>query len=149
MPRPGPPATVASSALRGYGCLGHRPGPQPAAVQDAGSARPHARGHGRATTDRRTPVRNPQGLDGRHPLPDPDPGQGPNRDEPPRPGLQPQANDRDLRRGTADGGDQDLIASRKPRVPIDQRAPQPLSPGNTARRTPPIARFSTASTPNR
>jgi len=28
------------------------------------------------TTDRRTPVRNPQGLDGRHPLPDPDPGQG-------------------------------------------------------------------------
>jgi transposase len=39
----------------------------------AGSARPHARGHGRATTDRRTPVWNPQGLDGRHPLPDPDP----------------------------------------------------------------------------
>ena len=29
----------------------------------------------------------PQGLDGRYPLPDPDPGQGPNRDEPPRPGL--------------------------------------------------------------
>ena len=48
---------------------------------------PHARGHGRATTDRRTPVRNPQGLDGRHPLPDPDPRQGPNRDEPPRSGL--------------------------------------------------------------
>jgi hypothetical protein len=39
----------------------------------AGSARPHARGHGRATTDRRTPVWNPQGLDRRHPLPDPDP----------------------------------------------------------------------------
>src|SRR5205814_4158596 len=49
--------------------------------------RPHARGHGRATTDRRTPVWHPQGLDGRHPLPDPDPRQGPNRDEPPRPGL--------------------------------------------------------------
>ena len=57
------------------------------ARRDAGSARPHARGHGRATTDRRTPVRDPQGLDGRHPLPDPDPRQGPNRDEPPRPGL--------------------------------------------------------------
>ena len=53
----------------------------------AGPARPHARGHGRATTDRRTPVRHPQSLDGRHPFPDPDPRQGPNRDEPPRPGL--------------------------------------------------------------
>ncbi len=42
-------------------------------MRHAGSARPHARGHGRATTDRRTPVWNPQGLDGRHPLPDPDP----------------------------------------------------------------------------
>ncbi len=40
----------------------------------AGPARPHARRHGRATTDRRAPVRDPQGLDGRHPLPDPDPG---------------------------------------------------------------------------
>src|SRR5439155_17506352 len=59
------------------------------------------------------PVRDPQGLDGRHPLPDPDPRQGPNRDEPPRPGLQPQANDQDLRSGTADGGDQNLIASLK------------------------------------
>ena len=36
-------------------------------LEDAGSARPHARGHGSATTDRRTPVRDPQGLDGRHP----------------------------------------------------------------------------------
>src|SRR4051794_19968011 len=33
-----------------------------------------------ATTDCRTPVWYPQGLDGRHPLPDPDPRQGPNRD---------------------------------------------------------------------
>ena len=41
--------------------------------RDAGQARPDARRHGRATTDRRTPVRNPQGVDGRHPLPDPDP----------------------------------------------------------------------------
>src|SRR6266513_2378457 len=64
-------------------------------------------------TDGRTPVRDPQGLDGRHPLPDPDPRQGPNRDELPRPGLQPQANDLDVRCGTADGGDQDLIASLK------------------------------------
>ena len=32
-------------------------------------------------------VRDPQGLDGRYPLPDPDPGQGPNRDEPPRSSL--------------------------------------------------------------
>src|SRR5216684_3914958 len=88
------------------------------ARQDAGPARPHARGHGRATTDRRTPVWDPQGLDGRHPLPDPDPRQGPNRDEPSRPGLQPEANDYDLRGGTADGGDQNLIASLKPHAPI-------------------------------
>src|SRR5229473_2236187 len=115
------------------------------ARQDAGPARPHARRHGRATTDRRTPVRDPQGLDGRHPLPDPDPRQGPNRDEPPRPGLQHKAGDRDHWCRTADGGDQNLIASRKPRVPIDQRAPRPSSPGNKARRPPPIARFSTAS----
>src|SRR5207237_4508158 len=57
------------------------------ARQDAGPARPHARGHGGATTDRRTSVRDSQGLDGRYPLPDPDPRQGPNRDQPPRPGL--------------------------------------------------------------
>src|SRR5262245_6730536 len=57
------------------------------ARQDAGPARPHARRHGRATTNRRTPVWDPQGVDGRHPLPDPDPRQGPNRDEPPRSGL--------------------------------------------------------------
>src|SRR5204862_7659505 len=81
--------------------------------KDARSARPQARGHGRAATDCRTPVWHPQGLDGRHPLPDPDPRQGPNRDEPSRPGLQPEANDDDLRGGTADGGDQDLIASLK------------------------------------
>jgi hypothetical protein len=55
---------------------------------------------------------------GRHPLPDPDPRQGPNRDEPSRPGLQPQTNDYDLRGGTADGGDQNLIASLKPHTPI-------------------------------
>src|SRR6202140_1558591 len=97
-------------------------------LEDAGSARPHARGHGRATTDRRASIRNPQGLDGRHPLPDQDARQGPNRDEPPRSGLQHKAGDRDHRCGTADGGDQNLIASRKPRVPIDQRAPRPSSP---------------------
>src|SRR6266568_2185918 len=60
-----------------------------------------------------------------------------------------KAGDRDHRCGTADGGDQNLIASRKPRVPIDQRAPRPSSPGNTAPRPPPIARFSTASVDTR
>jgi hypothetical protein len=84
------------------------------------------------TTDRRTPVWDPQGLDGRHPLPDPDPRQGPNRDEPPRPGLQPQANDHDLRCGTADGGDQDLIASRKPRTTVDQTGVSTLTAGKHA-----------------
>jgi len=81
----------------------------------------------------------------RHPLPDPDPRPGPNRDEPPRPGLQHQANDQDLRGGTAAGGDPDLIASLKPQAPIDQPASRPSRPGNTPRRSPHITRFSTAS----
>src|SRR5216684_5856858 len=59
-----------------------------------------------------------EAANGRHPFPDPDPRQGPNRDEPPRPGLQPQANDQDLRGGTADGGDQNLIASLNPEAPV-------------------------------
>jgi transposase len=85
----------------------------------AGPARPHARGHGRATTDRRTPVWHTQSVDGRHPLPDPDPRQGPNRDEPSCPGLQHQAIDHDPRRGTADDGDPYLIAPLKQQTPIN------------------------------
>ncbi len=68
-----------------------------------------------------------------------------NRDEPPRPGLQPQANDQDLRSGTADGGDHNLIASLKPPVPIDQPPSRPSWPGSTARRPRRMTRFSTAS----
>src|SRR5260370_12243438 len=71
-------------------------------------------------------------------------GQGPNRDEPPRPGLQPQANDHDLRGGTADGGDQNLIASLKPRA-VDQRARPTPRQENTARPLPRLAQFSTPS----
>src|SRR5439155_24455735 len=41
---------------------------------------------------------------------DQDARQGPNRDEPPRSGLQHKAGDRDHRCGTADGRDQNLIA---------------------------------------
>src|SRR5438046_8567499 len=88
------------------------------------------------TTDGRTPVRDPQGLDGRHPLPDPDPRQGPNRDEPSRPGLQPQANDHDLRCGTADGGDQGLIASLKPHAPVRRPTPPPSAPRNASPSSP-------------
>src|SRR4051812_30609230 len=66
---------------------------------------------------RQTVAHPPQSLDGRHPFPDPDPRQGQNRDEPPRSGLQPEANDRDLRCATADGGDQSLIASPDPHTP--------------------------------
>src|SRR5207244_9740158 len=87
----------------------------------------------------------PQGLDGRHPLPDPDPRQGPNRDEPPCPGLQHKAGDRDHRRGTADGGDQSLIVSLKPYAPIDQPPPRPSWPRSTARRPRRMTRFCTAS----
>ena len=47
-----------------------------------------------APSHRRTPLRHAQGLDGRHPLQDPDARAGPNRDEPPRPGLQSEARDR-------------------------------------------------------
>src|SRR5436853_887575 len=102
--------------------------------KDAGPARPHARGYGRATTDRRTPVWDDQGVDGRHPLPDPDPRQGPNRDEPSRPRLQPQANDHDLRGGAADGGDQSLIASLKLLAPAGLSA-SALAPGKRSAST--------------
>src|SRR5712691_13039202 len=86
-----------------------------------------------------------EAANGRHPFPDPDPRQGPNRDEPPRPGLQPQANDQDLRGGTAGGGDPNLIVSLTPHAPDDLPAPRPPWPANTAHRQPPIARFYTAS----
>ena len=82
--------------------------------QDAGPARPHARRHGHPPANRRAPVRNPQIVDGKHPLPDQDPRKGPNGDEPPRPGLQHEENDPDPRRRTADGGDQGLTAPGNP-----------------------------------
>src|SRR5215471_7223261 len=63
--------------------------------RDASQARSDARCHGRAPADRRAPVRHHQGLDGRDPLLDPHPEAGQNRNEPPRPGLQHQAGDRD------------------------------------------------------
>src|SRR4051794_8827811 len=81
-------------------------------MQDRLDRMPEAMGVRRQTVEHL-----PQSLDGRHPFPDPDPRQGQNRDEPPRSGLQPEANDRDLRCGTADGGDQSLIASLKPHAP--------------------------------
>src|SRR4029077_20205266 len=131
--RPGyHPSTLLKIYL--YGCLNRRQ-----------SSRRLEREAQRATTDRRTPVRDPQGVDGRHPLPDPDPRQGPNRDEPPRSGLQLQANDHDLRCGAADGGDQNLIASLKPHASVCLPASRSLRLRNTARRPPPLMRFSTAS----
>jgi hypothetical protein len=60
------------------------------AMQDRLDRMPEAMGVRRQT------VEHPFGtlsLDGHHPLSDPDPRQAPNRDEPPRPGLQHQAND--------------------------------------------------------
>ena len=47
--------------------------------------------------------------------------------------------------GTADGGGQDLIASRKPRAPIDQTGISTVTAANTPRRSRHITRFSTAS----
>src|ERR1700730_9884489 len=43
-------------------------------------------------------------LDGRHPLQDPNPRKGPNRDEPPRSGLQSEACDRHPGSPAPDGG---------------------------------------------
>ena len=58
--------------------------------------------------------------------------------------MKPEANDHDLRCGTADGGDQVLIASLKPKTRY-QLAPR-LSPlGNPARRPRRMTRFSTPS----
>src|SRR5207248_10704991 len=66
--------------------------------------------------------------------PDPDPRQGPNRDEPSRPRLQPQANDHDLRGGAADGGDQSLIASLKLLPPVGLST-SALAPGKRSAST--------------
>src|ERR1700693_5356013 len=109
-------------------------------MQDRLDRMPEAMGVRRQTVEHK-------GLDGRHPLPDQDARQGPNRDEPPRPGLQHEANDHDLRRGTPDDGDQNLIASLKPHAPIDQRASRPSRQGSTPRRPRRMTRFSTASVP--
>src|SRR3984893_4716857 len=68
------------------------------------SARSCAEEHARPPRDRRTPVRHPQGLDGRHPLQDQNPRKGPNRDEPPRSGLQSEACDRHRGCPAPDGG---------------------------------------------
>src|SRR3954453_20239361 len=43
-----------------------------------------------------------------------------------------QANDHDLRRGTADGGDQNLIASLKPHAPVGRPTPPPSPPRNAS-----------------
>src|SRR5262249_62409803 len=87
------------------------------------------RSPGLSATDGRTSVWDPEGLDGRHPLPNPDARQGPNRDEPSRAGLQSQANDHDLRSGTADGSDQNLIALFKATRP--SRSGSALAPWET------------------
>src|SRR5450432_1989786 len=78
--------------------------------QDAGAARSNAPRHGHPPTDRRAPVRNPESVDGEHPLPDENPRKGPNGNEPPRPGLQHQKADPDVRRGAANPRDPNLIA---------------------------------------
>ena len=64
---------------------------------DAGPAGPHAPRNGHPPADRRAPLRHAQILDGEHSLPDQDPRKGPNGDESPRPGLQPEENDPDPR----------------------------------------------------
>src|SRR5262249_23380191 len=87
------------------------------------------RSPGLSATDGRTSVWDPEGVDGRHPLPNPDARQGPNRDEPSRAGLQSQANDHDLRSGTADGSDQNLIALFKATRP--SRSGSALAPWET------------------
>lgn len=105
--------------------------------------RPHARRHRRAT-DRRTFVRDPQGLDVRHPLPDPGPS---TRSEPEWASTSwptTSENDHDLRCQTADGGDQHLIAPLKPHAPVCLSV---LGPYAREHSSPPssYAAFSTAS----
>src|SRR5947208_6538453 len=107
-------------------------------MQDRLDRMPEAMGVRRQTVEH-----PPQSLDGRHPLPDPDPRQGPNRDEPPRSGLQPEANDQDLRGVLADGSDQSLIASLKSHATVGPLASRPLRPQRTARPATPTTRFHT------
>src|SRR3954468_539850 len=96
-------------------------------MQDRLDRMPEAMGVRRQTVEH-----PPQSLDGRHPLPDPDPRQGQNRDEPAHSGLQSEANDRDLWCGTAEGGDQNLIASPKP--PALANLPHPDRHGRKTQR---------------
>src|SRR5262249_23715297 len=53
--------------------------------------------------------------------------------------------DNDLRGGTTDGGDQDLIASFKPHVSVDLSGMPMVLPGNTAHRPLHPTRFPTVS----
>ena len=75
--------------------------------------------------DRRTPLRHDQSLDGLDALPDEAAEQCEDRDQPPRPGLQPQTGDADPRNPAADGGATEL----RGRVPSPAHR---ATPGSTA-----------------
>ena len=79
--------------LSAHHALGARGG----ARGDAAAAGSAARDDASATTDGRAPVRHDQALDGLDPLPDQDAGARAHRDEPARPGLQPEASDQSAR----------------------------------------------------
>lgn len=66
--------------------------------------------------DRRAPVRNPEGVDGKHSLSDQDAWKGQNGNEPTRAGLQHEANDPDPRCQATDGGYRHMIARLSARL---------------------------------
>ena len=87
----------------------------------AGAARSNSARHAHPPRHRRTPLRHAQGVDGRYPLPHQDPPKGQNGDEPPRSGLQSEADDRDSWRPAADAGDPGLSGPAIPHAQIETR----------------------------
>jgi hypothetical protein len=74
--------------------------------RDAGAVGPSAPEYAHPTSNRKTSVRDHQGVDGRYPLPDAKARKGENGDEPLGSRLQPGADDRDPRGAADDPGHQ-------------------------------------------
>ena len=85
--------------------------------RDAGAVRPLAQDHAHPTPDRRTSIRNHQGVDGRDPLQAAHPRKGQRGDEPSRSRLQSEADDRHLR-GAANS------RCIRPKLPVSPTAVQ-------------------------
>jgi transposase len=92
--------------------------------RDAGAVRPCAQDHAHPTPDRRTSIRNHQGVDGRDPLQAAHPRKGQRGDEPSRSRLQSEADNRHLRGAAAHPGDEGRL-SPSPYENLNRQQTQP------------------------